>query len=141
MPAGGEAQVLSPEGKFGHILCWPMTSMYACHSPMVSPSSNCSRGVPTTAHRRGELGTPGLRGSVPSFKVDRVARRPRWEVCILCIWTWAENAVYFVYFLPRNQDTHYIETTRSYQRAAGEGKLPFSTFELIMGVGHLKTDH
>ena len=25
-----------------------MTSMYSYHSSMVSPSSNCSRGVPTT---------------------------------------------------------------------------------------------
>ena len=25
-----------------------MTSMYVCHSRTVSPSSNCSRGVPTT---------------------------------------------------------------------------------------------
>ena len=33
-------------GTYLHIflLCWPMTSMYACHSKTVSPSSNCSRG-------------------------------------------------------------------------------------------------
>ena len=36
---------------------------------------------------------------------------------------WAENTVYFVYLLPQSQDTHSMGTTRSYQRAAGEGKV------------------
>ena len=29
------------------------------------------------------------------------------SLAILCIWTWAENTVYFVYLLPQSQDTPY----------------------------------
>ena len=63
-----------------------------------------------------------------------------------------ENTGYFVYLLPQSQDTHSMGTTRSYQRAAGEGKfavfrefsflaLIFRSFDqhLTLGVGHLKT--
>ena len=52
-------------------------------------------------------------------------------------------------FAPQSQDTHSMGTTRSYQRAAGEGNfavfrefsLIFRSFDqhLTLGVGHLKT--